>query len=140
MADSDTKVEPTKLYLKAGERLPMQTLLQALLIKSYNDAAQCVARCAGGSVSGFADMMNRKAAQLGMRNSHFINPHGLPAEGQFSTARDMSRVARAALFTPAIRSIVGRHELTIKRDSGRVVKMRNTNYLLNPKSSYFLPQ
>jgi D-alanyl-D-alanine carboxypeptidase (penicillin-binding protein 5/6) len=140
VADSDTKVEPTKLYLKAGERMPLQTLLQALLVKSYNDAAQCMARSVGGSVSAFAGMMNRKAAQLGMRNSHFINPHGLPAEGQFSTARDMSRVARAALFTPAIRSIVGRFELTIKRESGRLVKMRSTNTLLNPKSSYYLPQ
>jgi D-alanyl-D-alanine carboxypeptidase (penicillin-binding protein 5/6) len=140
VAESDTKVEPTKLYLKAGEHMPMLTLLQALLVKSYNDAAQCMARSVGGSVGAFSGMMNRKAAQLGMRNSHFINPHGLPADGQFSTARDMSRVARAALFTPAIRSIVGRFELTIKRENGRLVKMRSTNTLLNPKSSYYLPQ
>ncbi len=140
VTEADTKVEPTKLYLKPGEKLPLQTLVQALLIKSYNDAAQCVARNVGGSVAGFSAMMNRKAAQLGMRNSHFINPHGLPAEGQFSTARDMSRVARAALFNPTIRSIVGRWELTIKRGNGRTLKMQSTNTLLNPKSSYHLPQ
>jgi len=140
VTDADTKVEPTKLYLKPGERLPLGTLVQALLIKSYNDAAQCVARSVGGSVAGFSAMMNRRAAQLGMRNSHFLNPHGLPAEGQFSTARDMARAARAALFNPTLRSIVGRYELTIKRGDGRTLKMRNTNTLLNPKSSYHLPQ
>jgi len=140
VAESDTIVEPSKMYLKAGEKLPLNTLLQALLIKSYNDAAQCMARSIGGSVAGFAGMMNRRAAQLGMKNSHFINPHGLTADGQFSTARDMSRVARAAHFNAAIRNVVGRYEPAIKRADGRVSKLRNTNFLLKPDSSFYLPQ
>ncbi len=140
VVESDTKVEPSKMYLKTGERLPLNTLLQALLIKSYNDAAHCMARNVGGSVSGFAALMNRRAVQLGMKSSHFINPHGLPADGQFSTARDMSRVARTAHYNTAIRNIVGRYEVTIKRGNGRSLKMQSTNTLLNPKSSYHLPQ
>jgi D-alanyl-D-alanine carboxypeptidase (penicillin-binding protein 5/6) len=137
---ADTKCEPTKLYLKAGEQLPLGTVLTGMLIKSYNDAAQCVARCAGGSVPGFATLMNRRAAQLGMRNSHFKNPHGLPADGQFSTARDMSKLARVVLFNPTIRNIVSRYEVTIKRGDGRTRKIQNTNFLLKPDSSYYLPQ
>jgi D-alanyl-D-alanine carboxypeptidase (penicillin-binding protein 5/6) len=135
----ETKVEPTKLFLKPGEKIPLRTLLQAMLIKSCNDAAHCMARSCAGSVPEFATLMNRRAAQLGMLNSHFINPHGLPAEGQFSTARDMSRLARAAVFNPTIRSIVGRYEMTIKRGDGRSVKLRNTNFLLKPDSSFYLP-
>lgn len=140
VAEADTRCEPSKMYLKVGEKLPLNTVLQALLIKSYNDAAQCMARSVGGSVSGFAGMMNRRAAQLGMKSSHFINPHGLPADGQYSTARDMSRVARAAYFNAAIRNVVSRYELAIKRGDGRVSKLRSTNYLLKPDSSFYLPQ
>ena len=138
--EADTNCEPSKLYIKPGEKLPLITILNAMLIKSYNDAAQCMARNVGGSIPGFAAMMNRRAAKLGMSNSHFVNPHGLPADGQYSTARDMSRLARAAFFNPTIRSIVGRHEVTIKRGDGRPHTMSNTNYLLKPDSSYFLPQ
>lgn len=140
VTDADAKCEPTKLYLKPGEKLPLGTILTAMLIKSYNDAAQCMARCVGGSVPGFATMMNRRAAQLGMKNSHFVNPHGLPADGQFSTARDMSKLARTVFFNATIRNIVGRYEVTIKRGDGRAKKIQNTNYLLKPDSSYYLAQ
>lgn len=135
----ETKVEPHKLFLKAGERLPLRTLLHAMLIESCNDCAHCMARSCGGSIAAFAGMMNRRAAQLGMRNSHFVNPSGLPAEGQYSTARDMSRLARAAIYNPTIRSIVGRSEMTITRGDGRIKKLTTTNYLLRPNSSFYLP-
>lgn len=140
VTDADTRCEPTKLYLKTGEKLPFATILTAMLIKSYNDTAQCVARSVGGSIPGFAAMMNRRAAQLGMKNSHFINPHGLPADGQFSTARDMAKLARTVFFNPTIRNIVGRYEVIIKRGDGRTKKIQNTNYLLKPDSSYYMPQ
>ena len=137
--ETDTKVEPTKLNLKTGEQLPLRTLLHAMLIKSCNDAAQCMARSCGGSAAGFAAMMNRRAAQLGMKNSHFVNPHGLPADGQFSTAKDMSLLARVVLANPTLRSIVGRSEMTITLGDGRVKKLVNTNYLLKPDNTYYLP-
>ncbi len=136
---AETKVEPHKLFLKEGEKLPLRTLLNAMLIESCNDAAQCMARSCAGSTAGFATWMNRRAAQLGMKNSHFVNPHGLPAEGQFSTARDMSRLARVVVANQTLRSIIGRHEMTITRGDGRVQKLETTNYLLRPSSTYYLP-
>jgi D-alanyl-D-alanine carboxypeptidase (penicillin-binding protein 5/6) len=136
----ETKVEPHKLFLKEGEQIPLRSLLYAMLIESCNDCAHCMGRICGGSSSGFAAMMNRKAAALGMQNSRFVNASGLPAEGQFSTARDMSRAARAALYNPTIRGIVGRSEATITRGDGRTKKLQTTNVLLKPNSSYFLPQ
>lgn len=135
----ETKVEPHKLFLKVGEELPLRTLLYAMLIESCNDCAHCMARSCGGSTAAFATMMNRRAAQLGMNSSHFINASGLPVDGQFSTARDMSRVARAALYNPTIRGIIGRSEAMITRGDGRVKKLQTTNVLLKPNSSYFLP-
>ena len=134
---ADTKMEPTKLYLKAGERIKVRTLLTAMLIKSCNDAAQAAGRAVAGSPERFAAMMNSKAAQLGMANSRFVNAHGLPAAGQYSTARDMALAARAAYMNPAVRNMVGRYEVKITRGDGRVSTLFNTNALLNPNSSYF---
>ncbi len=136
---AETKVEPHKLFLKEGEKLPLRTLLHAMLIESCNDAAHCMARSCAGSTTAFAAWMNRRAAQLGMKNSRFINASGLPAEGQFSTARDMSRLARAALANSTLRSIIGRHEMTITRGDGRVKKLVTTNHLLRPYSPFYLP-
>ena len=138
--EEETKTEPHKLYLKTGEKMPFRSLLYAMLIESFNDAAHCVARQCAGSVGGFSLFMNRRAAQLGMTNSRFVTPSGLPAEQQYSTARDMSRLARAALYNPTIRAIVGRNELTITRGDGRTKKLTTTNYLLRPNSSYYMPQ
>ena len=135
----ETKVEPHKLFLQVGEKLPLRTLLHAMLIESCNDAAHCMARSCAGSTANFSVWMNRRAAQLGMKNSRFVNASGLPADGQFSTARDMSRVARAAIANPTIRNIVGRHEMIITRGDGRVKKLETTNALLKPTSAFYLP-
>ena len=74
------------------------------MVKSANDVARALARDVGGSQESFAALMNHKAASLGMRNSNFINPNGLPQAGQYSTARDMAIAARAAYRSPLIRS------------------------------------
>lgn len=135
----ETRVEPHKLFLKIGEKLPLRTLLNAMLIESCNDAAHCMARSCAGSVPKFAAQMNQRAAQLGMKDSRFVNPSGLPADNQYSTARDMSRLARVAIYNPTIRSIVGRSEVTITRGDGRPKKLTTTNYLLRQNSSFYLP-
>ena len=85
---------------------------QILLVKSMNDVARCLARDNAGSVEAFASKMNAKAAQLGMTTSRFLNPNGLPAPGQYSTARDMSKVALAAYRNRVIRSIVCQRTVT----------------------------
>lgn len=131
--------EPHKMYLKIGEQYPLKTLLSAMLIESCNDAARCVAQTCAGSEDAFGVWMTRRAKQLGMKDSQFKNASGLPASGQYSTARDMSRIARAALYNSTIRGLVGRSELSITRPDGRIKKLTTTNHLLRPNSPYYLP-
>jgi D-alanyl-D-alanine carboxypeptidase (penicillin-binding protein 5/6) len=126
----DTRCEPTKLYLKPGETHSRRELLKVLMVKSANDVGRALARDIGGSQEGFAAMMNRKAAQLGMRNSHFLNPHGLPQEGQYSTARDMAIAARSAWRSQTIHSFTALQSTTFRHSDGRVKTLQNTNKLL----------
>jgi len=127
---SDTWVEPTKLYLKPGEVYTRRTLLGALLVKSGNDVARALARNNAGGESQFSAVMNRKARSLGMRNSHFLNPHGLTAKGQYSTARDMAICARAAYGSSIVRSITNTRAYTFKYADGRTKRLENTNKVL----------
>ena len=130
IAQSDTQASPTKLYLKAGEIYTRQQLLTALLVKSPNDVAKALARDNAGSVEAFADKMNRRMERLGGEDSHFINPNGLPADGQHSTARDMARVARAVYFNPLLRDIIRTKFYSFRYNSGKIVSLRNTNRVL----------
>jgi len=127
---SDTHCEPTKLYLRPGEVYTRRELMKALMVKSGNDVARALARDVGGSQEGFSSMMNRKAASLGMRQSRFINPNGLPAEGQYSTARDIAIAARAAYRVPVIRSWTRVKEYTFQYSDGRTKRLENTNKVL----------
>ncbi len=127
---SDTRMEPTKLGIKAGERYTRRELLRVLLVKSCNDAAAALARDNAGSLSAFAAKMNRKAYELGATNSHFLNPHGLTEPGQYSTARDIARIAYAAYRYPFIRSTVQQPFVTFRFNSGRSVTLESTNKLL----------
>ena len=127
---SDTACEPTKLELKPGEQYTRRDLLKVLVVKSANDVARALARDVGGSQEGFAAMMNRKAASLGMRNSNFINPNGLPMDGQYSTARDMAIAARAAYRSPLFRSYTATKCFTFRFNNGRTREIENTNRLL----------
>jgi D-alanyl-D-alanine carboxypeptidase (penicillin-binding protein 5/6) len=126
----DTRCEPTKLYLKPGETHSRRELLKVLMVKSANDVGRALARDIGGSQEGFSAMMNRKAAQLGMRNSHFLNPHGLPQEGQYSTARDIAIAARSAWRNQTIHSFTSLQSTTFRHSDGRVKTLQNTNKLL----------
>jgi len=126
----DTWAEPSKLYLKAGEQYQRYKLLQILLVKSMNDVARCLARDNAGSVEEFAAKMNAKARTLGMANSNFVNPNGLPAAGQYSTARDMAKVAMAAYRSPIIRNIVRLRNVTWNYNDGRSRTFENTNRVL----------
>lgn len=126
----DTRCEPTKLYLRPGETYTRGDLLKALMVKSGNDVARALARDIGGSQAGFAALMNQKAASLGMRHSHFVNPNGLPAEGQYSTARDIAIAARHAYRSSAIRSWVNTEAYQFQYASGRTKLLENTNKVL----------
>jgi D-alanyl-D-alanine carboxypeptidase (penicillin-binding protein 5/6) len=127
---TDTYAEPTKLNIKAGDSYPRIDLLRALLVKSPNDVARCLARDYAGSLEDFADAMNQRARELGATNSNFVNPNGLPLPGQYSTARDLSLIARAAYANPTIRSIVRLPKLVFRYPNGRTRVLENTNKVL----------
>lgn len=128
---SDTECDPVKFGLKVGEQYTRRDLLTALMLKSSNDISQALARDNAGSVAAFCEKMNRRAAQLGMADSMFMNPSGLPNEHQYSTPRDMAKVAMACDKNADIRAMVKTKTFTITRGDGRVVELHNTNRVLH---------
>lgn len=103
-------VEGSSVYLYCGERISLYDLLCALLLESANDAAAAIAIDVGGSISGFADMMNKKADELGLSDTSFQNPHGLDCENHFTTAHDLAKIALAAMQNPIFREIVSTYK------------------------------
>lgn len=126
---ADTQVEPTKLGFRSGERYTRRQLLEAMMVKSCNDCAAALARDHSGSSSFFAVEMNSTARLLGANSSHFVNPHGLPAS-QFSTARDMARIAYRAYRSQVLRPMMVKKTLPFTFNSGRTRVLESTNKLL----------
>ncbi|MBI5053294.1 MAG: D-alanyl-D-alanine carboxypeptidase, partial [Chloroflexi bacterium] len=98
-------VSPVKAHFKGGERVSVETLLNAALIKSANDAAVALAEAVAGSEEKFIELMNQKVIALGMSDTRFINSTGLPGHGQHTTAYDLARMLRHALRYPLVREI-----------------------------------
>lgn len=130
----DTQCEPFKLYIKPGQVYTRRELLHALMIRSSNDVARALARDNAGSIEAFARKMTRRVQELGGTSSNFVNPNGLPAAGQYSTARDMARVARMAYRNPTLREIMNTKNYNFRFSNGKVVPLRNTNRLLRTYS------
>lgn len=101
-----TRVEGSAMYLRPGESYTLRELLTGLLLASGNDAALAIAESVSGSAEAFVEGMNDLARELGMDNSHFANPHGLNAEGHFSTARDLARLMVRVMARPVLREIL----------------------------------
>jgi len=131
---TDTNCEPTKINVKPGQSYTRLQLLNALLVKSGNDVARTLARDNAGSIDAFADKMTQRVRNLGGTSSNFENPNGLPAQGQYSTARDMARVARMAYRNPTLREIMRTKNYNFRFNSGNVVPLRNTNRVLRTYS------
>lgn len=117
--------EGSSMYLKEGEQLTLETLLYGLMLCSGNDAAVAIADAVGGSQAEFVEMMNATARELGMEHSSFANPNGLDHEMHYSTARDMARLACAAMENETLMRIASTRSVTI---GGRT--MTNHNKLL----------
>lgn len=88
---------PSKMGLRAGTQLTIDNALKMMMVKSANDMAVVLAEGVGGSIDGFAALMNEQAARLGMTQTHYVNPNGLPAEGHVTSARDQAMLARAII-------------------------------------------
>ncbi|HQA64739.1 MAG TPA: D-alanyl-D-alanine carboxypeptidase family protein [Bacillota bacterium] len=99
-------MEGSSIYLREGEVHTVNDLLYAIMLRSGNDAATAVAEHIGGSAEGFAEMMNKKAREIGANNTRFANPHGLDAEGHYTTARDLALITSYALKNPLFSTIV----------------------------------
>ena len=132
-----TRVPATKLYLRPGQSVTIEELLYGLMLASANDAGMVLAEGIGGSVERFAELMTKKAHQIGATNSHFTNPHGLTAPDHYSTARDLAILFRYAMKNPTFREIVQTKFSSVnttavvrKKVVPRRISVRNHNRLL----------
>lgn len=106
-------VEGSSVYLVAGEVLTMEQLLYALLLASANDAAVAIALTVAGSVEAFAGLMNQKAEEMGLCDTHFVNPNGLYDDNHYTTAYDLAIISAYALRHPTLREIVSTYKKNI---------------------------
>lgn len=104
--------EGSSIYLRAGESVTVEELLYGMLLESGNDAAKALACCCAGDEATFAEWMNLRAEDLGMRNSRFENASGLDADGHYSSARDMALLAAACLDNSTIARVVSTRTIT----------------------------
>jgi len=132
-----TRVPATKLYLRPGQTLTIEDLLYGIMLSSANDASMVLAEGIGGSVEHFAELMTKRANELGAANSHFANPHGLTAADHFSSARDLAVLFRYAMKNPTFREVVqtkissvSSNTIVKKKTVARRISVRNHNRLL----------
>jgi D-alanyl-D-alanine carboxypeptidase (penicillin-binding protein 5/6) len=124
VAPGAAAVGESSIDLRPGERLTVRDLLEGALIQSANDAADALAYYVGkGSEARFVTMMNTRARQLGLRDTHYDRPDGLDAPGHVSSARDVTKLARLLMRRPIVRSIVSRQSASIA--GGRVLRTWN---------------
>ena len=123
-----------------GEKLTIEQLLYGLLLPSGNDAAATLAVHVGGSIEGFAEMMNAKAKELGLTRTHFVNPHGLTNDAHYTTAKELAQIAAYAYKNETFRKVVSTRSYTIESSNKRSIPLvlTNTNRLMDPDSdSYY---
>lgn len=124
-------IEGSSVYLSPGERITIKELLCAMLLNSGNDAATALALEVGGSIDGFAKIMNKTAKKIGTVATNFTNPSGLYEENHYTTARDLAKIAAYAMENPLIRWMVSTKEMKISNgEKGGARFLKNHNKLL----------
>ena len=126
----------SRLGLKKDDKITVNDLLYGLMLRSGNDAAVALAIHIGGSIEGFAQMMNDKAKEMGLTNSHFVVPHGLDNEGHYTTAYELAKMADYALNVAKFKEIVSCQTATIYIN-GYAKVINNTNQLLGSVSGVY---
>lgn len=119
----------SRLGLKAGDKITVHDLLYGLMLVSGNDAAVCLAEHIGEDIQGFADLMNKKAYELGLTNTHYESPHGLDSDGHYTTAYELAVLSDYALKNETFSRIVGTKNYTVSIN-GYSKSLSNTNELL----------
>ena len=125
-----SRVQPSKVDVRPGERWRMDNLLRCTLLKSANDACVVIAEGTAGSIPNFTRLMNLKAKEIGANNTHFINPHGLDQRDHYTTARDLVLIFKYAMTNPTFRKIVQTKSMSIQGPNQRSIYLRNHNKLL----------
>ena len=139
-AISNIPIEYVVTPVYVGEKISIEDLLYALMLKSANDAAYVLAEHVAGSVEAFSDMMNKKAEELGCKNSHFVNPNGIHDDNHYTTAYDMYLIAKYAMKNEIFAKIVSTYQYTLSatnKYSNKDRVMENTNFFINPNSKYY---
>lgn len=126
----------SRLGLKKNDKITVNDLLYGLLLRSGNDAAVALANYVGGSIEGFAEMMNEKAKEMGLTNSSFVVPHGLDNDGHYTTAYELAKMADYALKIDKFKQIVSTKSTTITIN-GYPKAINNTNQLLGSVSGVY---
>lgn len=119
----------SRLGLKRGDKASVRDLLYGLMLRSGNDAAVALAEHVGGSVKGFAELMNEKASELGLTNTHFVTPHGLDDANHYTTALELAKLTDYAMNNETFSKIVGTKSITIYINN-QSRQINNTNELL----------
>ena len=127
VSEAAANVEGSQIGLLSGDKVNLSDLLYMLMLRSGNDAAHTIAEGVGGSVEKFVEMMNRKAISLGCTSTHFANPHGLPDDEHFTTAKDLAIIAAEAYKNDSFKKIVSSHK--VKLDYMNLI-LENSNKLL----------
>lgn len=117
----------SQIYLEPGETLSLEEMLISIAVGSANDACVAVAEHISGTHEAFVEEMNKKAKDLGLQHTHFVNAYGLPADGHYTSARDLAIIGRAALNYPLIMKLTGTKEYDLREGK---FKLWNTNKLL----------
>ena len=123
-------IEGSSLYLREGEKISLEALLYGLLLSSANDASVAIAIEVGGSVDNFVAMMNKKASDLGLADTHFVNPHGLHDENHYTTARDLARLMAYCVQNKIFLAVSGCDKRTFACEGELTRVMINHNRLL----------
>ncbi len=126
----------SRLGLKTGDKVSVRDLLYGLMLKSGNDAAVALAEYVGGSIEGFANLMNSKANELGLKNTHFETPHGLDSDNHYTTAYELALLSNYAMNNKTFSTIVGTKSCTIFIN-GYSKAINNTNELLGNLSGVY---
>lgn len=123
-------VRPLKAGFKQGDKVTLEKLLYAALIKSSNDAAVALAEAVAGSEKSFVELMNQKAISIGAKDTKFINSTGLPNPYQYTTAQDLSKIMSCVLSYPKLREIIATPTVELSTEKGKILSLKNTNKLL----------
>lgn len=130
ISDNASSMGGSQIFLQTGEKYKVQELIKGIAVASGNDAVVAMAEKVSGSVDAFVEAMNNKAASLGLKNTHFDNPHGLESENHYTTARDMSVMAIELLKHEKILEFTSIYEDYLKKPDGSSVWLVNTNRLV----------